>query len=116
MKLFTKKEKTATKTVQNQNTSEAKKSNTVKGNIYSNGQDASPPDQQAPLASEKPKIVNPLLAVEKQNIPLIDVLSPGNIEIDTNHIQLNDAYVRTLFTKIKGRFASPGWLEPIVNF
>ena len=71
------------------------------------------PDQQ-PV--QKPQITHPAVAVERQNMAILDVISPNRVEIDVKHIQIEKTYLRTLFTNIKRRFASPGWLEPIINF
>jgi len=46
----------------------------------------------------------------------LDVIAPGSIEIDFNHIKINDTYFRTIFVSGYPRFVSPGWLEQIVNF
>lgn len=95
-----------------------KKEGAPSGNLYS-AAPAPPPTPEgntAPNGEQKPRIVHPVLAIEKQKLPLLDVLAPNYLELDTDFVKINSTYVRTLFTTIKRRFASPGWLEPIINF
>lgn len=65
---------------------------------------------------DKPKIVNPVDAVSKQNMDLLDVVAPGMVEIDMDYLKINNVYLRTLFISGYPRFVSPGWLEQIINF
>lgn len=67
-------------------------------------------------AVQKPTIGNPLLSLNKREFSLVDILSPDRIEADFSNIKVNDVLFRTLFTNIKRRFVSPGWLEPLINF
>jgi conjugal transfer ATP-binding protein TraC len=64
----------------------------------------------------KPKIINPVEAVEKEGFSIADVVAPDNMEVDFDHIKIGDVYVRTLFVSGYPRFVVPGWLEPVVNF
>lgn len=77
-----------------------------------------PPNIQAPNPKQaiKPNIVNPQKAIGKQNMDLIDVIAPKSVNIDFNHIKINDVYYRTIFVSGYPRFVSPGWLEQIINF
>ncbi len=45
-----------------------------------------------------------------------NILAPEKIEVDFNHIKLNNKYISTLFIAGYPRFVSPGWLDPIINF
>jgi hypothetical protein len=67
-------------------------------------------------ADLKPKFKNPLGVVGKQNLDLLDVVSPQAMEVDFDFIKINNVYFRTLFVSGYPRFVSPGWLEQIVNF
>lgn len=64
----------------------------------------------------KPQIAHPVAAIEQKKMSVLDVIAPESVEIDLNHIRIGNTYLRTLFTTIKRRFASPGWLEPLINF
>lgn len=66
--------------------------------------------------TKKPPIPSPVVAFGQKQLPLLDILAPQSIEVDFNHIKINDVYFRTLFIAGYPRFVSPGWLEPIVNF
>ncbi|MFC1625579.1 VirB4-like conjugal transfer ATPase, CD1110 family [Patescibacteria group bacterium] len=65
---------------------------------------------------EKPKIVNPVLSVTQEGVSILDAISPKSIEIDFDHVKINDVYFRTLFVGGYPRFVTAGWLEPVVNF
>src|SRR3989344_5524467 len=45
-----------------------------------------------------------------------DIIAPQKIEVDFNHIKIDDRYFRTLFVSGYPRFVYPGWLDPIINF
>lgn len=73
-------------------------------------------NQSTTTASKKPKIVDPVAAVNKLNMNVVDVISPDSLEVDFSHIKINDIYFRTLFVSGYPRFVVPGWLESIINF
>jgi len=64
----------------------------------------------------KPEITNIIEAVRKGDLNLQDVIAPESLEVDFNHLKINDVYLRTVFVSGYPRFVSPGWLEPIINF
>ena len=65
---------------------------------------------------EKPKVFSPTISLAQKNMGLLDVIAPQSIEIDFDFIKLNGVYIRTLYTAIRRRYASPGWIEQIINF
>lgn len=73
------------------------------------------PAQPQPIQNFKPKVINPVRAVEEGN-NLLDVIAPQSVEEDFDYIKINDVYFRTIFVAGYPRFVSPGWLEPVVNF
>lgn len=82
-----------------------------------NGQ-SSPPQtlQEQHAISKKPEIKDPLGAMQKQGLTLLDVIAPESIEVDFDYLKINNVYLRTIFVSGYPRFVSPGWLEPIINF
>lgn len=50
------------------------------------------------------------------SLSIQDVLAPKYVEVDFDHIKVNDKYLRTLFVAGYPRFVSPGWLDPVINF
>lgn len=66
--------------------------------------------------SEKPKVDDPIKSIVEAKEPLVNVISPSQVEIDFDFIKIGNTYFRTLFVAGYPRFVSPGWLEPIVNF
>lgn len=45
-----------------------------------------------------------------------DIIAPSFIEIDFNHLKIDDKYYRTLFVVGYPRFATPNWLSPIISY
>lgn len=45
-----------------------------------------------------------------------DIISPRHLEVDFDHIKINNKLLRTLFVAGYPRFVSPAWLDPIINF
>ncbi len=63
----------------------------------------------------KPVFKDPIQAMREGN-NLLDVIAPDEIEVDFDHIRINDVYFRTVFIAGYPRFVVPGWLEQIINF
>lgn len=66
--------------------------------------------------SQKPVIADPVRALRKKQLGLLDLIAPPSVETDFDHIKIGGVYFRTLFASGYPRFVSPGWLEPLVNF
>ncbi len=65
----------------------------------------------------KPQISDPVKEVLERNIELIDAIAPEKVEVDFDHLKINDAvYLKSFFVSGYPRFVPAGWLEPIVNF
>lgn len=69
-----------------------------------------------PQTNRKPKITDPVIAIQKENMDILDAIGPESIEVDFDFVKINNVYFRTLFVSGYPRFVVPGWLEPIVNF
>src|SRR3972149_10083826 len=65
---------------------------------------------------EKPKVFSVATSLIQKKVGIIDLIAPQAIELDFDYIKLNGVYIRTLYTAIRRRYASPGWLEQIINF
>lgn len=60
---------------------------------------------------------DPTELIVKQGInSVLDIISPGGLNITPNYIQLGNFYVRTIFVYTYPRYLQSGWLSPIVNF
>lgn len=61
---------------------------------------------------------NTPLAGTSPNSPLTvsDVVSPPAIEVDFDHLKINEWHYRTLFVAGYPRFVSANWLEPLISF
>lgn len=64
----------------------------------------------------KPLVSDPISTYIRKELGLIDIIAPKSIDIDYTYLQINEEYYRTLYTNIRRRFVSPGWLDPIINF
>lgn len=49
-------------------------------------------------------------------VTLQDVLAPSYVEVDFDHLKINETYYRTLFVVGYPRFVSPNWLYPLISF
>ncbi len=47
---------------------------------------------------------------------LKDIIAPSAIEVDFNHLKINNQYRRTLFVAGYPRFVNANWLAPLINF
>lgn len=56
------------------------------------------------------------LPANPSGLTLEDVLSPGNMEIDFSHLQINSAFYRSFFVSGYPRYVDPSWLEPLIDF
>ncbi len=45
-----------------------------------------------------------------------DVIAPSAIEVDFDHLKINNTYFRTLFVAGYPRFVAANWLSPLINF
>ncbi len=45
-----------------------------------------------------------------------DIIAPPAIEVDFNHLKINETFFRTMFVAAYPRFVSPNWLAPLINF
>ncbi|MEK7616559.1 MAG: ATP-binding protein [Patescibacteria group bacterium] len=49
-------------------------------------------------------------------LTISDVLAPSEIEVDFNHVRINNRFLRTYFVSKYPRFVEPNWLEPLISF
>jgi len=54
--------------------------------------------------------------LEKGMVSVQDIIAPGAIEVDFNHLKIDNKYFRTLFVAGYPRFVSANWLAPLINF
>jgi len=65
---------------------------------------------------KKPQIFSPNATLSKKELPIWDTLAPQAVELDFDYLRINGVYIRTLYTAIRRRYASPGWIEQMINF
>lgn len=54
--------------------------------------------------------------IPQKQLTLDDVLAPQGLEVDFNHLRINQTLFRTFFCSGYPRFIEPNWLEPLVSF
>ncbi|KKS78834.1 MAG: Type IV secretory pathway VirB4 subunit [Candidatus Beckwithbacteria bacterium GW2011_GWA2_43_10] len=45
-----------------------------------------------------------------------DIIAPGALEVDFNHLKIANTYFRTLFVSGYPRFVNANWLAPLINY
>ncbi|WKZ25359.1 MAG: DUF87 domain-containing protein [bacterium] len=75
-----------------------------------------PKTDNKPLTGYKPRVTNPNLTIASKEMLLHDAIASDHVEVDFNHVKINNVYYRTIFIAGYPRFVAPGWLEPVVNF
>ncbi len=70
---------------------------------------ASVKDQVVPEAAEKK-----LSSTNQSSVQ--DILAPSVIEVDFDHLKINNRFVRTMFVAGYPRYVSANWLSPLINF
>lgn len=49
-------------------------------------------------------------------VTIKDVIAPSAVEVDFNHLRINNRFYRTFYVVNYPRYVSPNWLSPLVNF
>jgi type IV secretory pathway VirB4 component len=49
-------------------------------------------------------------------VSIKDIIAPSFIEVDFNHIKIDEKYFRTLFVSGYPRYVSPNWLAPLISY
>jgi len=53
---------------------------------------------------------------EEGLVSVKDIIAPSSLEVDFNHVQIDNKYFRTLFTVGYPRFVGMNWLSYLINF
>lgn len=49
-------------------------------------------------------------------VSLRDIIAPSVVDVDFDHLKINEMYYRSLFVVGYPRFVSPDWLHPLISF
>ena len=49
-------------------------------------------------------------------VSIKDLIAPSAVEVDFNHIRIDNKYYRTCFVAGYPRFVGLNWLSPLINF
>ena len=55
-------------------------------------------------------------SMQKGMSSVTDIIAPSSVEVDFNNIRVGEKLYKTFFTAGYPRYASPNWLEPLINF
>ena len=70
-------------------------------------------DKQKPEQPKGPPIGNIL---KDGLVSLKDIIAPSFVEVDFNHIKIDEKFYRTLFVVGYPRYVSPNWLSSLISF
>lgn len=68
-----------------------------------------PVEGQTKTAQEKRSFTDGLVSIK-------DIVAPSSLEVDFNHVQIDNKYYRTLFVVGYPRFVGMNWLSYLINF
>ncbi|OQA52105.1 MAG: AAA-like domain protein [candidate division WS2 bacterium ADurb.Bin280] len=54
--------------------------------------------------------------IEKSSASMLDFVAPSSFQITSDHLQINDLFVKTLFVYSYPRFLNTNWLSPVINY
>ncbi len=69
-----------------------------------------------PSSPQKPSTPGQIQQFGKGVVNIKDLIAPSLVEIDFDHIRINNSYYRTLFVAAYPRFVSANWLHPVLSF
>lgn len=74
-----------------------------------------PPSVQskAPIPSRFPNVADTLAA---GSFSVKDIIAPSYVEVDFNHIKIDDRYYRSLFVTGYPRYVAPNWLYSLITY
>jgi len=64
----------------------------------------------------QPKKTNAGQVLAQGMVSIKDIIAPSYIEVDFNHLKIDEKYYRTLFVVGYPRFVSANWLYPLITF
>lgn len=68
------------------------------------------------LTNHPPAHPLPQPEINVNQLSLIDVLAPKDLEVDFGHIRINQQFYRSFFVAGYPRYVGPNWLEPLISF
>ncbi|MBU3957272.1 ATP-binding protein [Patescibacteria group bacterium] len=61
-------------------------------------------------------VVDPIAQLSQGMVSIQDVIAPGALEVDFDHLKIGNKFFRTLFVAGYPRFVTANWLAPLINF
>jgi type IV secretory pathway VirB4 component len=69
-----------------------------------------------PTSIQSQKLTADTQKLAKGIVSVKDVIAPSFVEVDFDHVRINNYYYRTLFVAGYPRFVSANWLHPLLSF
>lgn len=69
-----------------------------------------------PVSTVPQKLKDEVTRMGKGMVALKDIIAPSLVEVDFDHIRVNNMYYRTLFVTGYPRYVSANWLHPLISF
>lgn len=69
-----------------------------------------------PPTSSLPASQNVAQFLAKGNVSVKDIIAPSFVEVDFNHVKVDDKYYRTFYVVGYPRYVSANWLYPLITF
>lgn len=73
-----------------------------------------PPQEELGQATEK-ELLEAERLLREGSVKVRDLIAPAAFRVQSDHVELNGVYLRTLFILTYPRYISVGWFAPIVN-
>ncbi|MCS7093459.1 MAG: ATP-binding protein [Patescibacteria group bacterium] len=68
-------------------------------------------------STNKSQIINHLVSnIARGMVSVKDIIAPSFVEVDFNHLRIDDKYYRTLYVVGYPRYVSPNWLYSLITF
>lgn len=62
------------------------------------------------------QVIDPIAQLSQGMVSVQDVIAPGALEVDFDHLKIGNKYFQTLFVAGYPRFVTANWLAPLINF
>lgn len=54
--------------------------------------------------------------IEESSASMLDFIAPASFSVNSNYLQINDNFVKTIFVYSYPKFLNTNWLSPIINY
>ncbi len=73
-------------------------------------------NQNSDSQEKESELIESEKILEQGEVALRDIIAPAAMRVRSDHLELNNMYVSTLFVTQYPRYVNVGWFSPIINF